>query len=75
MQHLYMMAALIRENQMKRMAKEINAGLISIEQAMTTYGVFSKEAVIRRVEMLNQEIERHAEKNQWEVLDLKAVAA
>jgi hypothetical protein len=74
MQHLYMMAALIRENQMKRMAKEINAGLISIEQAMTTYGVFSKEAVIRQVEMLNQEIERQAEKNQWEVLDLKAVA-
>lgn len=58
MQNLYMMATLTRENQMKKMVKELNAGLISIEQAMVKYNVATREAVIDRVEKFKQESRR-----------------
>ncbi len=58
MQNLYMMATLMRENQMKKMVKEINAGLVSIEQAMAKYNVATREAVVDRVEKFKQEKRR-----------------
>lgn len=58
MQNLYMMATLMRENQMKKMVKEINAGLVSIEQAMVKYNVATREAVVERIEKFKQEKRR-----------------
>ena len=60
MQNLYMMAMLVREQQMKEMAIQINKGNISIEQAMLTYNVSTKEAVMARVEALKKENKRKA---------------
>jgi len=58
MQYLYMMATQVRENQMKKMVKELNAGLVSIEQAMVKYNVATREAVVERVEKFKQENRR-----------------
>lgn len=75
MQNLFMMAVLVRENQMKNMAKEIVSGLISIEQAMIDYNVASKKNVLARVERLNEELEYQALMKQAEVVDYKVIAA
>ena len=75
MQHLFMMATIIRENQLKKMAKEIIAGLITVEQAMVDYNVSSGETVINRVEILKEEIKRQVSKVQSENVDLGVLAA
>jgi nitrogen fixation protein FixH len=75
MQHLFMMATMIRENQLRKMAKEIMAGLISVEQAMVNYNVSSKEAVINRVESLKGQIKRQTPEVQSETVNLDVMAA
>lgn len=75
MQYLFMTATFIRENQMKKMAKEIIKGSISIEQAMINYNVFSREGVIKRVNMLEEELEYQDLLNQVKVTDYKIQAA
>ncbi len=60
MQNLYMMATLVREQQMRKMAIEITKGLISAEQAMLAYNVSTREAVTARVEALKKENQRKA---------------
>lgn len=75
MQNLYMMAMLVREQQMRKMAIEIINGKISIEQAMTQYNVSTNEAVILRVEALKSENKRATAKNQSVITDFKVMAA
>ncbi len=75
MQNLYMMATLVREQQMRKMAIEIITGKISVEQAMAQYNVSANEAVIFRVEAMKEEIKRAAVKNQSDVIDFNVVAA
>jgi uncharacterized protein YccT (UPF0319 family) len=55
MQNLYMMATLVREQQMQEMAIKINQGNISVEQAMIAYNVSTQEAVVTRVEALKKQ--------------------
>lgn len=64
MQNLYTAATLIREQQMRKMATEINKGLINVEQAMDVYNVSTREHVIARIEALKQENRRKDEKQQ-----------
>lgn len=75
MQNLHMMATLIREQQMRKMAIEIITGKITIEQAMVQYNVTTNEAVILRVEALKAENKRAAVKNQSEGIDFNVMAA
>lgn len=75
MQNLYMMATLIREQQMRKMAIEINQEIMTIEQAMIAYNVATKEAVLNRLENLNKENKRPAANHQQESISLKAQAA
>ncbi len=75
MQNLHMMATLIREQQMQKMATEINKGLLNIEEAMVHYNVSTKEAVLIRVENLKEDIKRKAANNQAEAVNLNVLAA
>ncbi len=75
MQNLYMMAALVREQQMRKMAIEIIRGNINIEQAMVRYNVSTKEHVIARVEALKQENRRKAESHQQDNFPAGILAA
>ena len=74
MQNLYMMTALIREQQMRKMAIEIIQGLINMEDAMQHYNVATREAVISRVEALKAEKQPY-EKHQPEEVGLSVLAA
>ena len=75
MQNLYMMATLIRTQEMQKMAIEINAGLLNIEQAMVRYNVSTKEAVLTQIENLKSVNKRPAASRQRESIDLNAQAA
>ncbi|MGI4022080.1 MAG: hypothetical protein ACRYFA_11275 [Janthinobacterium lividum] len=75
MQNLYMMATLIREQQMQKMAIEIITKKISVEQAMVQYNVSTKEAVITRVEALKEGSKHTSAKNQSETIDFNVIAA
>lgn len=75
MQNLYMMATLVREQQMRKMAIEIITGKINVEQAMAQYNVSANEAVIFRVEALKDEHKRATAKNQSEAIDFNVMAA
>jgi len=75
MQNLHMMATLIREQQMQKMAIEINKGLLNIEEAMVQYNVSTKEAVLIRVENLKEDIKYKAANNQPETVNLNVLAA
>jgi len=75
MQNLYMMATLVREQQMRKMAIEINQGSINIEQAMTQYNVSTREAVMERLENLKAENKRQSVSGQSESIDLNIMAA
>jgi nitrogen fixation protein FixH len=75
MQNLHMMATLIREQQMQKMAIEINKGLLNIEEAMVQYNVSTKEAVLIRVENLKEDIKHKAANNQPETVNLNVLAA
>ncbi len=75
MQNLYMMATLVREQQMRKMAIEINQGSINIEQAMTQYNVSTREAVMERLENLKAENKRQSVRDQSESIDLNIMAA
>lgn len=75
MQNLYMMAALVREQQMQKMAIEITQQLLSVEQAMIKYNVSTEEGVINCVENLKSKNERPTAKNQRGYINLKAQAA
>lgn len=55
-----MMATLIREQQMLKMAIEITKGNISVEQAMLAYNVSTEKAVMAKVESLKKENQRKA---------------
>lgn len=75
MQNLHMMATLIREQQMQKMAIEINKGLLNIEEAMVQYNVSTKEAVLIRVENLKEDIKHKAANNQPGTVNLNVLAA
>lgn len=75
MQSLYMMATLVREQQMLKMAKEIVRGLISIDEAMVQYNVTSREAVAQRVENLKKEIKGRTSREQSGSINLNIQAA
>ncbi len=75
MQNLYMMATLVKEQQMRKMAIEINQKLLTVEQAMIEYNVSTKEAVLDRVENLKRENKRPAARNQHEPINLNTQAA
>lgn len=75
MQNLYMMATLIKEQQMRKMAIEINQKLLTVEQAMIEYNVSTKEAVLNQVENLKRENKRPAASNQRESINLNTQAA
>ncbi len=75
MQNLYMMATLVREQQMRKMAIEINQKLLTVEQAMIEYNVSAKEAVLNRVENLKRENKRPAARNRHESINLNTQAA
>lgn len=75
MQNLHMMATLIREQQMQKMAIEINKGLLNIEEAMVQYNVSTKEAVLIRVENLKEDIKHKTANNQPETVNLNVLAA
>jgi len=75
MQNLHMMATLVREQQMQKMAIEINKGLLNIEEAMVQYNVSTKEAVLIRVENLKEDTKHKAANNQPETVNLNVLAA
>ncbi len=75
MQNLYMMATLVREQQMRKMAIEINQGSINIEQAMIQYNVSTREAVMERLENLKAENKQQSVSGQSESIDLNIMAA
>ncbi len=75
MQNLYMMAALIKEQQLRKMAVEINQKLLSIEQAMIEYNISTREAVLDQLENLKRENKHQATGNQHEAINLNTQAA
>lgn len=75
MQNLYMMAALIREDQLNKMAVEFIKGLINVEQAMENYNVADAQTLIERVNRLKEETKRQSQKNQSVNVDLSVLAA
>lgn len=75
MQNLYMMAAQIREQEMRKMAIQITKGLLNIEQAMQQYNVATKEAVLKRVENFKRESNPSAAKKQSDFMDVNVQAA
>lgn len=75
MQNLYMMATMVREDQLRKMAIEINSGTITIEQAMENYNVSEAQYVKDRVRLFKEEIRRQSERNHSERVDLSVLAA
>lgn len=75
MQNLYMMAVLIREQQLAEMANQITIGFMSIEQAMSNYNVTTKEAVVEKIEILKRKNQHAAAKNHSDTLNLNVQAA
>lgn len=75
MQNLYMVATLIKEQQMRKMAIEINQKLLTVEQAMIEYNVSTKEAVLDRLENLKRENKCPAARNQHGSINLNTQAA
>ncbi|RYE34611.1 MAG: hypothetical protein EOP42_07225 [Sphingobacteriaceae bacterium] len=75
MQYLYMMAAQIREQEMRKMAIQITQGLLNVDDAMLQYNVATKDAVLKRVENFKRESNLSAAKKQSDFMDINVQAA
>lgn len=69
-----MMAAVIKEQEMQKMAIQIIRGLLTVEQAMIQYNLTTEESVSTQVKIYKK-ISKNAGKQQSDFADMNVQAA